>query len=119
MIHPAFWRDKRLGRMPAEHVLTFVGLWMLSDDSGWSRFDVDEMAAELFPYQPSKTRETLFRAAVAALIENGRLQVFDCGHAFVSNLAIYQKPGHPIYATRQEHLASCSHPRPIAVNSSE
>ncbi len=42
-------------------------------------------------------------SAVKALIAAERVVIEPCGHARIPKLAIYQKPGHPYYAVRDEH----------------
>lgn len=102
-VHPDFWTDKVLGKVSDTARLTYIGLWMLADDAGWLDWDVEQMSIQLFPWVDSRSRQKRMNEAVKTLIEAGRVSVEPCGHARIPKLAVYQKPGHPYYAIRDEH----------------
>jgi hypothetical protein len=91
-IKPAFWTDKLMARLPKSTRLAFIGLWMLADDAGWiESFDVEQAAAELYPWEPVKRRERELSVDVERLIEAGRVVRSDCGCIQVPHLAEHQR----------------------------
>lgn len=87
---PDFWRDRLMADLPAEVRLFYVGLWMEADDAGWLRWDLDEVAADLFPYRTVKVRERQVREWSGRLIDRKRVEVYPCGHAFIPKLTRHQ-----------------------------
>ena len=111
VVHPGFWTDKTLSRLSELARLTYIGLWMLADDAGWIDWhDPEEVSVTLFPWE-ARNRDKKFGKAIDELAKAGRIEVLDCGHAFIPKLHIYQKPGHPWYANRDAHKVHCG---PIA-----
>jgi len=70
--------------------LFFIGTWQLADDSGWLRWDVANIAAELYPFEGRASRERRVRRHADALGGLGRLHLHDCGHAQVPKMAAHQ-----------------------------
>lgn len=50
-IKPEFWANEKLGEMPAEYQLLFIGLWNLSDRRGFIEDRPKRIKAQLFPYR--------------------------------------------------------------------
>jgi hypothetical protein len=114
-IKPAFWTDAKIASLPPGTRLFYIGLWMLADDGGWLRWDVDEIGAELYPFDSRRVRERRierYREELNGLSE--RLLVFDCGHAYLPHLVEHQRfGGHPTYTIRNAHELD---PRGVATN---
>ena len=89
-VKPDFWRDRLMADLPADVRLFYVGLWMEADDAGWLRWDLDEIAADLYPYRPVKARERQVREWSGRLIDRKRVELFPCGHAFIPKLTRHQ-----------------------------
>lgn len=102
-VHPDFWTDKVLGKLTDSARLAYIGMWMLADDSGWMDWDVEQMSIQLFPWVDNRSRQKRMDSATKELIAVNRVVVEPCGHARIPKLAVYQKPGHPYYAVRDEH----------------
>ena len=90
-IKPAFWTDKVMAGLPKSARLTYIGLWMLSDDAGWIEWDIDTAGAELFPYESVKRRLRELTADLEALMAAGRVIRHDCGCLQVPHLEEHQR----------------------------
>jgi len=49
-IKPQFWIDEKLGELPRDARLLYIGLWNLSDDQGVFEWRPARIKAQLFPY---------------------------------------------------------------------
>lgn len=105
-VKPAFWSDVKISRLSAEVKLIYIGLWMEADDSGWLRWDVEQIAADLFPQMEPEEAERIITEAGLILSSRGRLRILKCGHAQVPNLGRHQ---HLAGATRQVHTFAAEH----------
>jgi len=91
-IKPAFWSDKVVGRLPPRTRLAFIGLWMLADDTGWiDGFDVEQAAAQLYPYEPAARRERELSEDVDRLVAAGRVVRHECGCLHIPRLEQHQR----------------------------
>lgn len=106
-VKPEFWTDEKLVELPDSTRLFFVGLWMLSDDAGFFRSSVREIANELYSFRPVRRRERDVEAWMARLVELGVVRLLDCGkHGLVPNLVDHQWMAGTtkrVYRIRQEH----------------
>ncbi|HEX5466703.1 MAG TPA: hypothetical protein VFW92_08540 [Candidatus Limnocylindrales bacterium] len=103
---PAFWTDKEMGRLPPVVRLDFIGLWMLADDAGWiEAFDVEQAAAELYPWESTGRRARRLTQSVAALAVAGRIVIHEpCGCLEVPHLAEHQRiAGRQSFGARDAH----------------
>jgi hypothetical protein len=110
-IKPGFWKDSAVQKnlTPAEQLL-YIGLWMQADDAGWFRIDVEEIGAELRPFDVVSDREAFVRATIDHLVELRRIERHGCNHALIPTLIRHQRfagPGKRMHAVRDEHLDSC------------
>jgi len=90
-VKPDFFRDGRMADLPDSTRLIYIGLWMEADDAGWLRYDITEIAADLYPYMDRTRREAQVTAAINALAAVDRLQVLGCGHALIPTLVRHQR----------------------------
>lgn len=90
-VKPDFFRDGRMADLPDSTRLIYIGLWMEADDSGWLRYDITEIAADLYPYHDRTLRETVLTNAIKTLADADRLRVLGCGHAFIPTLVRHQR----------------------------
>ncbi len=124
-IKPEWWLDKQLRRgTTAEQREVYVGLWMIADDDGWLTWDVERIAAELFPFDSPARRERLVRVAAERLQaldpDDPHLVLLDCGHARVPKLVRHQRfGGRPVYTVRDAHARGCAPMRADARESSQ
>lgn len=105
-VKPAFWSDKVVARLPKPTRLAFVGLWMLADDAGWIEcFDVEQAAAELFPWEHVKRRERDLAGDLERLRAAGRVVIHEpCGCLEVPHLPEHQRiAGHQSFGARDAH----------------
>lgn len=49
-VKPQFWLDEKLGAVPREVRLLYIGLWNLCDDQGVFEYRPSRIKAQLFPY---------------------------------------------------------------------
>jgi hypothetical protein len=89
-IKPEFWKDSKLSDLSEGARLFYVGTWQLCDDAGWMRWDVPNIAAELYPFEGRGARERRVERHAAALATLGRLHLHDCGHAQVPKMPAHQ-----------------------------
>jgi hypothetical protein len=108
-IKPDYWRDEVIASMPDSVSRFYIGMWQEADDAGWLRWNVAEIALDLYGYEPRIRREKWVTERGKALEEAGRLLFFDCGHAFVPKLTKHQKfGGRPVYTQRDAHARECA-----------
>lgn len=89
-IKPEFWKDAKLSELSDATRLFFVGTWQISDDSGWFRWNPEEIGAELYPFGSRKVRERRIRQHVEALVAIGRIHIHPCGHAQIPHMPAHQ-----------------------------
>lgn len=89
-IKPDFWKDARMADLSEGTRLFYVGTWQLCDDAGWMRWDVPNIAAELYPFEGRAARERRVNRHADALARLGRLHIHDCGHAQVPKMPAHQ-----------------------------
>jgi hypothetical protein len=90
-VKPAFWTDSRLALLPAATRLFYIGLWNIADDTGWLRWEVPTIGAELYGYEPRMARERRVAAMGDALEQAGRITRYPCGHALIPTLTEHQR----------------------------
>ena len=89
-VKPEFWKDSRVAELSEGARLFYIGTWQLCDDAGWMRWDVPNIAAELYPFEGRASREKRVARHSAALARLGRLHLHDCGHAQVPKMPTHQ-----------------------------
>lgn len=89
-IKPDFWKDAKMADLSEGARLFYVGTWQLCDDAGWMRWDVPNIAAELYPFEGRSARERRVTRHAESLAKLGRLHVHDCGHAQVPKMPAHQ-----------------------------
>ena len=95
-IKPEYWNDPRLHNSPgitADVREFYIGLWGLSDDIGWLRWDVSQIGSELYSYRSVKVRERQVEEWGQRLANIGRIRIDPCGHAFIPKLTSHQRIG--------------------------
>jgi hypothetical protein len=105
-VKPAFWTDSTIAGLPPAVRLFYIGLWMLADDAGYLRFDTPQIANELYGYESRKKREREVDAFANSLIEEGRVVLYGCGHAFIPHLTDHQRLSgetHRVVSVKREH----------------
>lgn len=113
-IKPAWWLDKALQtRLTADAREFYIGLWMLADDAGWLKWDVSRVAAELYPYRSSHSRESRVQRWAIQLTsldpDAPHLVIEDCGHAHIPKLTEHQRlGGRPVETVRDAHARVCA-----------
>jgi hypothetical protein len=103
-VRPEFFTDHVMGALPADVRLTYIGLWCVADDAGWMTWDVDQIAAQLYPYESIRSRTRRVERACEALRDAGRLVIHECGCAVVPKLSEHQKiGGTKSFTSRDKH----------------
>jgi hypothetical protein len=95
-IKPSYWDDSRLHHTPgigAEVREFYIGTWQIADDIGWMVWDVSAIAKQLYGWQAVSRRERNVREWGARLAGIGRLNIYECGHAWIPTLAKHQRIG--------------------------
>jgi hypothetical protein len=112
-VKPAFWTDAKVAALPPAVRLFYIGLWMEADDAGWFRWDLSQIANELYGYESRKKREREVSAYVDLLVKSERVVIHPCGHAEIPRLTDHQ---HLSVSTKQvktflrEHAACNASP---------
>lgn len=109
-IKPAFWTDKTMARLSVGARLFYVGLWNLADDAGWLEWDVEEMGAELFPYETPRRRERDMAKWAAELSSTDRIRIGTCGHAVIPRFTEHQHlsgPTRRVETVFNRHKSGC------------
>jgi len=60
-VKPQFWLDERLGSIPRDARLLYIGLWNLSDDQGVFEWRPARIRVQLFPYDNDITGDDIER----------------------------------------------------------
>ena len=89
-IKPEFFKDAKLAVLTEGARLFFVGTWTLADDAGWLRWSIEEIGAELYPFESRRMRERRVVKHGEALAAIGRLHLHDCGHAQIPKMPAHQ-----------------------------
>lgn len=105
-IKPSFWTDAKLASLSPAVRLTYIGLWGVADDGGWFRWDVSEVALELYGYESRGKREKAVSDHVTALEGVGRVVIHECGHAHIPRLSAHQ---HLAGSTKQVRTVEKEH----------
>jgi hypothetical protein len=112
-IKPSWFLDKELRRGTTADAREFyIGLWMLADDEGWLVWDVERIAAELYPYEAFARRErnvVKWAGVLMALApEAPHLKLYTCGHACVPHMKQHQRvAGTRSEGTMKTHRDTC------------
>jgi hypothetical protein len=110
-VKPEFWRDHVMAEMTDTVRLVYIGLWMEADDAGFLRLDTTEIAVDLYPLTTRAVRERRVAAAMAVLVNAGRVEVEDCRkHATIPTLTEHQRFGGPekrVLTISREHDQEC------------
>lgn len=112
-VKPEFWKDEPISRLSDGARLFYIGLWQIGDDSGWLRWNVSEIGAELYPYRARPKRERDIERFAHELIHlDGmpRLVIHDCGHAVTPKTAKHQHLAgttRRVETIRKEHELKC------------
>lgn len=105
-VKPEFWKDAKMADLTEGARLFYVGTWQLCDDAGWMRWDVPNIAAELYPFESRGARERRVVRHAEALARLGRLHLHDCGHAQVPKMPSHQ---HLAGTTRRVQTIAVEH----------
>ena len=107
---PSFWADAKIADLAEPTRLFYIGLWMVADDAGWFRWDVREVARDLYGYEQPRRREARAERMFMELAVASRVILHPCGHAEVPHLPEHQRLSG---ATKQvktnlnDHLRRC------------
>lgn len=112
-VKPEFWSDAKMYGLPLEYKLVFIGLWNEADDSGWLKWDLDQIAVDLFRDMPPDEAIALLKRAGKALSGRKRLRILKCGHAQIPRLPHHQRLAGP---TKQVHTFFTEHSERCATN---
>lgn len=93
VIKPDFWQDSVVAGLPMGARLLYIGLWMVADDAGWLKWQPQEIAAGVFPYEGRGRRERWVEEWSGLLVEAGRIVIHPCGHAVIPTMTVHQKTG--------------------------
>lgn len=107
-VKPEFWRDWKLVNLSRDARLFYIGLWNEADDSGYLRWDLDEILSDLFPRQSDVTVE-MAAGWAAELVGAKRMRIYKCGHAIIPTLPLHQHLAgltHQVHTFAKEH-ANC------------
>ena len=109
-VRPQFWSDRRVAVLSKSAKLFYIGLWNVADDDGYIRWDLQQIAGELFPFDALKTREKEAVRDAAILVAAGRIEVLECGaHARIPTLPDHQRSGgEKVRTVSTEHSAKCA-----------
>lgn len=110
LIRPEFFADETMAGVADSTRLFYIGLWTLCDDAGYFEARGRQIAAALYPYHGTGRREKLTAAAMAKLIELGRVVMLECGiHGRVPTLPRHgQKGGTKSETYLSRHRTSCA-----------
>ena len=113
-IVPGFWGDVVMQKqLSCGERLFYVGLWMLADDAGWFRSDVEEITAEVFRYEPVDAREAAATEMLEHLSKLNRIELVACGrHGRIPALPVYQRisEAKKSFKVLREHEERCADP---------
>lgn len=104
-VKPEFWRDWKLVSLSRDARLFYIGLWNEADDSGYLRWDLDQILSDLFPRQADVTIE-MAEGWAQELVGARRIRIYKCGHATIPTLPSHQ---HLAGQTKQVHTFRNEH----------
>lgn len=113
-IKPDFFRDREMAGLTADQREFYVGLWLEADDSGWLRWDVVQIGADLYPFRGATHRERQAAKWGDLLDGMGKIQRYACGHAYLPTFTKHQHfsgASKQVHTYRNDH-ARCSPPLP-------
>lgn len=119
-IKPTWFLDKELRRgTNADTREFYIGLWMLADDEGWLAWDVERIAAELYPYDGFSRRERNVAKWAEVLLTLSKdaphLKVYTCGHAWLPHMKQHQRiAGTRSEGTMKAHRDTCRDVRSVS-----
>lgn len=90
-VKPSFFKDPTMAGMSPAVRLFYVGLWLLADDAGWLRWDAAEVGNELYGYEPRGKRERNVVTYLDALLAEGRVTRYECGHVSIPRFLDHQR----------------------------
>lgn len=103
-MRPEFFTDRVMGDLSPDVRLTYIGLWCVADDAGWMTWDVDQIAAQLYPYESIRVRTKRIEKARDELTTARRLVIHECGCAEVPKLSEHQRiGGTKSFTSRDKH----------------
>lgn len=111
---PEFFRDREMAALTADQREFYIGLWLEADDSGWLRWDVVQIGADLYPFRGATTRERQCAKWGDMLDGMGKIQRWACGHAWLPTFTRHQHFGgqtKQVHTFKNEH-ARCAPPLP-------
>ena len=109
-IKPEFFRDREMAELTADQREFYVALWMEADDSGFLRWDVAQIAADVYPFRGATRRERQVGEWGSLLQGMGKLRRWECGHAFLPNLTSHQRfsgQTRQVHTFKNEHATKC------------
>jgi hypothetical protein len=109
-IKPEFFRDREMAELTADQREFYVALWMEADDSGFLRWDVAQIAADVYPFRGMTKRERQVSEWATLLDGMGKLRRWECGHAFLPNLTAHQRfsgSTKQVHTFKNEHATKC------------
>lgn len=74
-IKPSFWEDEKIGSLPVEARLLYIGTWSFADDNGVLRGSPAYLRSQIFPYDETVTAADV-RRWVSTLVAGGMVVPF-------------------------------------------
>lgn len=100
-----YWSDSDLFlRLDARQRETYIGLWMLADDSGWLPRDIEAISAALYRFEDGAPRKEAVRRALERLRELGKVESHRCGCLFLPAVARYPRAGRKTDEHHAQHI---------------
>lgn len=103
VIKPEFWIDAKIGEIPRDSKLLFIGLWCLSDDYGVVRASEKYIKGQLFPYDDCQANE--IKDWLLVLEKKGMIIKFDSNgesYYYIKTFSKHQKIHNPSKARNPE-----------------
>lgn len=101
-VKPDFWGDQKLGKMSPYTRLLYLALFNLSDDEGYFEGDTEQLAGDVFKYDPNP-RE-MMAWAIQELLAARRIIVYDddddCRFGYMPKFLTHQRVDSPKPSTR-------------------
>lgn len=97
LIRPEFWSDEKLARVSRGSRLTFVGLWVTSDDYGVTKGNAAWLKSQIFPYDDD-LKISKFKDWLSELEKLGRILPFSVEgekYYFIPKFTDHQKVDKP------------------------
>ena len=94
LVRPEFWHDAKMADLPLPTRLTYIGLWCISDDSGYFAWNPREIGADLYPHMSAGRRDRQVGGDLDRLVAAGRVVILSCQrHAFIPTLETHRIVG--------------------------